>query len=212
MTQTLAFLALLLATLVGGERRNLPLALGDESVLELRGGSTVKDWSCTTSALRAWVRSAAGAGLAGDLRVPVAALECGDDRMESDLRDAVREDQHPSIAFSLTGWDLAPGAGGFRGVARGRLTLAGVARDVEVAVEGEPDASGGVRAVGRTDLLMTSFGIEPPSALFGLIKARDRVEVRFDLRADAATVARLRALHSPAELVADGDAAGSRRR
>ena len=212
MIQTLAFLALLLATLVGGERRDLPVALEEESVLELRGGSTIKDWSCTTSALRAWVRSGAGAGLSADLRVPVAALECGDDRMESDLREAVREVEHPSIAFSVTGWELAPEADGFRGVARGRLTLAGVARDVEVAVRGEPDASGGVRAVGSTDLLMTSFGIEPPSALFGLIKARDRVEVRFDLRADAATVVWLRALHAPAELVADGGEAGSRRR
>lgn len=205
MITTLTLLALLVAALLGGESRGVPVPLAAESVLRLEGGSTIRDWSCSTSSLRATMIEGSGrpsrATVSGELRVPVATLDCGDERMESDLRTAVREGEHPDIAFLLTEWELAPEGEGFRGVARGELTLAGQVRPVEVAVRGEHDPSGGARATGRTDLLMTSFGITPPSAFFGLIKARDQVVVRFDLRVDAATAARLRT--GPVRMVAE---------
>lgn len=223
MKTLLALLGLLLGSLFGGDHEVIPVPLGEGSVLRLEGGSTVQDWSCSTSSLEAWThRAPLGAdgtsgwegrdqgtsGLpaaeqaprsseAGGLFVPVATLECGNGRMEADLRKAVREDEHPVISFVLTGWELAPVEEGFRGVARGRLTLAGETREVEVDVRGEGHmTSGEVRATGTTRLLMTSFGIRPPSALFGLIKARDEVTVHFELTANRATIESLRGSHA----------------
>lgn len=49
-------------------------------------------------------------------------------------------------------------------------------------VHGEVTASGVVRATGTVPFRMTDFGIKPPTAFFGLLKARDDVTVRFDLR------------------------------
>ena len=45
-------------------------------------------------------------------------------------------------------------------------------------------AVGALRVSGQVDILMTEFGLEPPTALLGLIKAKDRVTIRFDLTAD----------------------------
>lgn len=208
MNIVLALLSLLLGPLLGGQPEGIRVPLGDGSVLRLEGGSTVQDWTCSTPSLEAWVREdpwgdqATHGSERGGLLVPVAALKCGNGRMEADLRNAVREDEHPVISFALTGWELASGEDGFHGTAHGRLTLAGVTREVEVEVRGEGDVSGEVRAIGTTRLLMTSFGIEPPSALFGLIKARNEVTVRFELTADAATVESLRASFRDAPAVA----------
>jgi hypothetical protein len=40
---------------------------------------------------------------------------------------------------------------------------------------------------GKQRLLMSDFGIDPPTALLGLIRARDRILVRFDLVAVSVT-------------------------
>lgn len=199
MLSTLTLLLLAIGAFLGAGGPGVPVPLEEGSVLRLEGSSTLTDWTCATSSVAAWLHGVpatdprAGDGApVGELRVAVATLECGDDRMERDLREAVREGEHPDIAFALTGWELLPDGERFHGRAVGRLTLAGVTAPVEVTVPAEAEPSGGVRAVGRAHLLMTSFGIRPPSAFFGLVKARDAVMVSFDLRADAGTVALLR--------------------
>jgi hypothetical protein len=63
----------------------------------------------------------------------------------------------------------------------GELTLAGEQREIEMVVVAERLADGRFTLVGSRELKMTDFNITPPSALFGLIKAKDTVEVVFDL-------------------------------
>ncbi len=214
----LTVLAAALAGLSGNGRPapgpvdTLPVPLEATSSLRLHGGSTVKDWTCTTSSMEAEVnpvsavRPAATGGESrplGELRVPVATLDCGNGHMESDLRKAIGASEHPDIDFRLTGYRLEPASQGVRVTAHGRLSLAGTTRDVDVAVRAEPTGDGGWRAVGSTDLLMTDFGIRPPSALFGLIKAEDRVVVVFDLRTPPGALAGVRELiasRAPARL------------
>jgi polyisoprenoid-binding protein YceI len=122
------------------------------------------------------------------LIVPVAALACGNRAMERDLRRALRAGSHPSIVYDyerVTELAVAGGGSGGRrfdlGVA-GDLALAGTEREVRTTVAGERLAPGRFRITGTLDLKMTDFGIEPPVALMGLIRAGDRLRVRFDLR------------------------------
>lgn len=123
------------------------------------------------------------------IRVPVTALGCGNPAMESDMRQALRAAEHPTIVYEyerVTG--LAPLAGKTSGARRfdigveGELALAGSDRTVRTQVVGERLGAGLYQITGEMDLRMTDFGIEPPTALMGLIQARNQLRVRFDLR------------------------------
>jgi len=46
---------------------------------------------------------------------------------------------------------------------------------------------GTLRAQGALPILMTDFGITPPTALFGVVRTEDRLVVKFDLFVDQST-------------------------
>jgi hypothetical protein len=59
--------------------------------------------------------------------------------------------------------------------------LAGSSREVEVLVIAERLTRDRFRIRAELPLRMTDFGIQPPTALFGMVKAKDELLVRFDL-------------------------------
>lgn len=136
------------------------------------------------------------AGAAGELPnprlrlgIPVAALACGNRLMERDLRNALRAAEHPAVVYEYERvTDLAPLGGSAAGTRRfgigveGDLALAGSERKVRTRVVGERLAPGLYRVTGELDLRMTDFGVQPPTALMGMIEAHDPLRVRFDLR------------------------------
>jgi hypothetical protein len=178
----------------GGERVRLPLR--EDSRLWLEGDSNLRGWSCRAEEMipeltlhrsRSTVEPTRVE--AATLRVPVARIECGHGRMNRDLRAALHASEHPEIALrvssvtqSLLG--TVPQRGRLDVIAHGRLTVAGVTQPMELDVRGVDTGDGALRVSGEIDILMTDFGVEPPTALLGLIKAKDRVTIRFDLTAD----------------------------
>jgi hypothetical protein len=73
---------------------------------------------------------------------------------------------------------------------QGTLRIAGRERVVRVPVVLEEQADGAVRAHGALPILMTDYGITPPTALFGVLRTENRIVVKFDLLIDRpATVA-----------------------
>ena len=120
-----------------------------------------------------------------DLSIPVATFRCGNRVMESDMQRALKADRHPKVEFSFR--ELRGGVhhdldeGLYRASIAGDLTLAGVTRTIEVVVSAERLTPSTFRIRAVLPLLMTDFGITPPSALFGAIRARNGLTVRFDL-------------------------------
>jgi polyisoprenoid-binding protein YceI len=121
------------------------------------------------------------------ITVPVAGFDCGMSRMNRDFYNALRGDSHPSIRFELDHagvLDASSEVGAWVPVvAVGMLHLAGVTQRVAVRAEGQQLRDGRVRIRGQHPLLMSDFGIEPPSGLLGLVRASDRVVARFDITA-----------------------------
>ena len=119
------------------------------------------------------------------LRVPVTTLRCGNAKMERDMYDALRAEQHPSIEFRFT--DLVGAinhdidGGSYRARISGVLTLAGTSRDIRLDVDAQRLSRDTFRLTARLPLKMTDFRITPPTALFGAIKARNDLTVRFEL-------------------------------
>jgi hypothetical protein len=63
----------------------------------------------------------------------------------------------------------------------GELAMAGARRPLRMDVTILRNSPRCFHLYANTSLLMSDFGITPPSAFFGLIKARNEVVVTFDL-------------------------------
>ncbi len=174
----------------------------DESRVWIEGSATTRDFTCSTQHLDGRARLPAEATrtslreLGEDepatpalhATVPVRTLDCGRRRQNRDLYEAMKADEHPAIHYELLDVEVVaePDSAGAPYVlnATGRLTVAGVARTVSFRLEGRRLADGRVRARGSLPLKMTDFGIDPPTALLGLIRVRDDLVVHFDITAD----------------------------
>jgi hypothetical protein len=119
------------------------------------------------------------------LRVPVASLDCGNPRMERDMERAMRAAAHPAIEFRFKFLEGSVNhdidGGRYHATIAGELSLAGARRTVRVPVEAERIAADRFRFRARLPLRMTDFDITPPTALFGMVKARNDLVVLFDL-------------------------------
>lgn len=119
------------------------------------------------------------------LTIPVTTFRCGNRVMESDMRRALKADRNPNVAFTFRALrggvqhDLDSGL--YHAAIAGDLTLAGVTRTIDVNLSAERLSRTAFRIRAELPLRMTDFGITPPSALFGAIKARNALTVKFDL-------------------------------
>jgi len=157
----------------------------------IAGSSNVIDWSATTTAARTanvkvtsdlpggdffWVGVLQpGAVSSFDLVVPVTALVSDRDNFTADLHKALKADQFPDIVFRLVRLEQRPGGA----IAHGTLQVAGVVREVALPVV-TSTRNGALWVSGSIDLMMTDFGIEPPTAMLGTLKTNPKVTVRFE--------------------------------
>jgi hypothetical protein len=121
-----------------------------------------------------------------ELRIPIKALECGNPAMEHDMRKALRAAQYPEIGYRFVRlrearYAPAGAAPAFALRVEGEITLAGASRPVSIDVTATQLSPRRFRLRGGLPLRMTDFGIEPPVALLGLIRARDEIWVSVDL-------------------------------
>jgi hypothetical protein len=201
-TRAAAIAGLLIAVGVRAQEPppNLGIHLAPESRFWIEGRSTVSAFTCQAAQVDRSIMvgppSEIGeiAGLpdalkAAMLSIPVHGFRCGNRRMDRDMYRAMKADAFSAIEYRL--WTYAiealPEAGGTYLVHTvGELSIAGAERVVamEVTIEPMPDGRH-YRVRGSKPILMTDFGIEPPTALFGLVKAKDRIVVHFDLIATA---------------------------
>lgn len=125
------------------------------------------------------------------LRVPIETLRCGSALMERDMSRALKADHHPTIEFRFTGLrggiehDIDENI--YRARISGDIALAGSKRSVELTIVAERIASDRFRIKAELPLRMTDFGITPPSALFGMVRARNELVVRFDMTLQVAS-------------------------
>ncbi|HKO54667.1 MAG TPA: YceI family protein [Thermoanaerobaculia bacterium] len=124
------------------------------------------------------------------LSIPIDALRCSGGRpMERDMKQALEAGQFPAIDFRLGGLrgpiehDLD--AGVYRATIGGELALAGVRRELTIPVTAQRISRTQFRLRAALPLRMSDFSIVPPTALFGWIKADDRLVVDFDLILEA---------------------------
>jgi polyisoprenoid-binding protein YceI len=94
----------------------------------------------------------------------------------------MKADKHPIITFRLGSYTVEPSADGGNSVkATGTLTVAGVERPTDLVLEVK-ESAGVLHVRGTRDLLMTEFGIKPPTMFMGMLKTHDKVTIAFDFQ------------------------------
>lgn len=162
------------------------------NTLSVSGTSNLHDWSCTSTTFSTAVEFEAaevpGNALPRPLkslsvRVPVRSLKCDHSGMDDNTFKALKVDQDPDITFTMGDFTVTPtdSKGAFAVHAKGTLTVAGEAQTVTMDVSGQRLPDGSVTAAATIPLKMTDYGISPPTALLGTIKAGDGVKVTFAL-------------------------------
>lgn len=161
----------------------------------IEGGSNLRDWSCKAAAFEARVDielAHASHDASMDLseiiqrvtvKVVVRDLKCGNRKMEADLYRALKADD-PSTPSHILGIFNASSNAPRQGATletEGTIAVAGVEKGVQVRITIERLADGTVKAQGQVPLLMTDFGVKPPTGLFGLIRSHNEVVVKFEL-------------------------------
>ena len=104
--------------------------------------------------------------------------------MERDLVRALRGDRNPQIEFTFTrvlGIEHDIEQHLYRVGIEGVISLAGTSRTVSVTITASRVSPSRFRITAELPLRMSDFGIAPPTALLGMIHARDELRVRFDL-------------------------------
>ncbi|NKB71172.1 MAG: hypothetical protein GKR89_29220 [Candidatus Latescibacteria bacterium] len=184
---------MLLALLLGGDgaeplQAQILYGPGQDSRLWIEGRSNINGFECgaTVYDLEASVGGDEEGNdqVAGRLAIAVDGFACGDGRMDRDLKKALQVERFPQIHFVFhRGQLIEPGSQGerpYKGRIWGQLTVAGVSRPIECLVEGEVLADGSVRVYGGVAVRMSDYQIKPPTRLWGLVKVRDQLTVRFD--------------------------------
>ncbi len=116
------------------------------------------------------------------MTMPVGQIDSDSRRLNSNLHDYLLEDEHPNITFELMEITQIELEGDTAVItANGVINAAGVDHTTTMTVNATLNSDSSITFSGAQDLLMTSFNIDPPTAAFGTIRARDEMEIRFNV-------------------------------
>lgn len=195
---TLLLLLLITALTQGAQAQQSIELVAERSRLWIQGTSTVHDINCEAGKIVGYadLRSAdldearnISDNNAGSVRlsIPVWEFDCGRRQMNRDFFRALDAESHPAIEFEyfsatlLT--NLDPDCHPFQLEVEGRLSVSGNKRDVSLIVDIEPCEANHFKLMGSKTINMKDYGIEPPTALFGLVRAHEELTVNFSLTA-----------------------------
>jgi hypothetical protein len=170
------------------------ITLAEASRLTLKGKSTMHDFSSNATRLQLAVEladvvpagdssiarlAAPGAVKSIVLTIPVEGLKSEKgDGLDKNMYKALKASANPNIVFRLRAATAAATPGEFR--VEGDLEAAGQTQPIEMTVRAS-ECPEGIALEGSKALLMSSFGIKPPSMFLGTLKTKDEVVIEWRL-------------------------------
>jgi polyisoprenoid-binding protein YceI len=119
-----------------------------------------------------------GAIEAFEVAIPAATLTSPKEGLDKNMHKALKTEEYADITFRLVRLDTSNKADGCAR-AIGVLRIAGVEK--EVAIEITTKRTGSRLSIqGTLDMLMTDYGIKPPTAMLGMLKTDPKVTVSFE--------------------------------
>jgi len=181
-----AFLTMLILPAIFVEQ-NIPMSIQPSNTIILKGTSTLHDYECKSTTLQGVVemdtlmKSFTNIGIT----IPIKTILSGNTSMDDNMYDALKEKEHPEIKFSLMHSDSAlkqtvilPDS---TIQLRGTLAIAGKEQLIDLPVKIIKNDNGIVTVRGNKKLLMTDYGIKPPTFMLGVLKTGNEVSVEFEV-------------------------------
>ena len=188
----------------GAQTSSTRLRIEPGSELSIAGTSNVHDFHCKTNRFNAYID--VDPGYTKDLTkvarpivsvsvvIAVKSLSCGNKKMDENMYSTLQADKNQIIRYKLNGYDILNGsATGFAAKTTGVLTILGKEKVVAMKIDAARLNDGKATAEGEETLLMSEFGIKPPSFMFGTMKVGDEVKVKFNLKVGPEMIAQLSA-------------------
>jgi len=200
---TLALIAFV--TTAARAQSTAELAVGSESRVWIEGSSNIHSWSCSATAVDATIAVEVAFKEDPDfprylkavhVKVPVTALSCGHDQMDKSMRRALKVEDTTRSPYITASFEAVRGASDTNALmvsTVGALEIAGRENAVRMDVGTTRLADGTIEARGEVPILMSDYGIKPPTALFGALRASNRVIVKFALKLGPDVVAAMAA-------------------
>lgn len=172
--------------------QDVELTLQEGYEMKIDGDANVRSWDADVKTIEAEFIMAAFdidnlSELTADhfktltLSIPVEDIESDSGRLTRNLHGYLEKDDHPYITFSLNSIESVEVNGNSAVItAMGNFNAAGVDHTTEMTVNAEFNGNS-VTFSGTQDLLMTSFDIDPPTAVMGTVRARDELKIPYKL-------------------------------
>lgn len=167
--------------------------LAEGSSCTVSGTSNISDWTATVNEMELQVVLADnffnGDQVAQDgritsaaLTIPVKAIDGGKgETMNDNITEAFDEPSNPQIIFQLQNGKVISGNNeAFQLEIEGVLSMAGQNKTVKLSLNGTVNDEQ-LQFTGSHTIDMTTFGMEPPTAMFGAIEAGAEVVINFNL-------------------------------
>lgn len=186
----------------GAQVTSTRLRIEPGSELTIFGTSNVHDFRCKTNKFSAYID--VDPGYTKDLTkvarpiasvnvvIAVKSLSCGNKKMDENMYSTLEADKNQIIRYTLSGYDILNGtATGFAAKTTGTLTILGKQKVVAMKIDASRLNDGKAMAHGEETLLMSEFGIKPPSFMFGTMKVGNEIKVKFNLKLGPELIAQL---------------------
>jgi polyisoprenoid-binding protein YceI len=167
-----------------------PLAINSARVT-ISGTSNIHAYTASTTAVRV-VRAQVASAVAGpdfwtavlepgvveafEVAIPAATLTSPREGLDKNMHKALKVQEYAEITFRLVRLERASGEGRARAI--GVLRIGGVEKTVALDITTTRKEST-LSVEGSLDLLMTDYGIKPPTAMLGMLKTDPKVTVTF---------------------------------
>jgi hypothetical protein len=190
----LAFCLLSVNSIYAQADQNLDYTISNTSQIKLEGTSTMHSFHLSTKVINGNMQfdngntndavDSLGAVEGMKVVVPVKDLKSGEDGLDEKMRDALKADDNPNITYVLSKVDSVvyknQSKTEFTMNTEGTLTVAGKSKNIDMKVDGNINGNN-IIFKGEKKLLMTDFGVDPPTMFFGVLKTGNEVTIDFDV-------------------------------
>ncbi len=150
---------------------------------ELSGTSNLHDWTATVNSLEGTCLCTETEITKISMTIDATTLESSKGSiMDNTMSNALKADDYPTITLtSLSFKFISENNGTIKYSGIGTFKIAGVSKSISITTIYKKLQNGNFEVSGSFDILMTDYGIEPPTALFGSLQTADKVNISYKI-------------------------------
>jgi hypothetical protein len=153
--------------------------------MTVKGTSSLHEWESDVEKMECKGTYALVNNLLADvkdvvIKIPVTSIKSTHGKtMDNKTYDAFNYEEYPFIIFTLNTKKINEANSTLD--LKGHLAMAGSTKAINISVHYKILPNGELQIIGSQKLIMTVYGMEPPTAMMGAIKVGNEVTVTFDL-------------------------------